>query len=212
MQKIKVVRAESKPTPKGGTVVAIYDDKNTRFSGFLKELQDVQEGDIIEADIQVDGKYNNIVALGKIIKSGTDTKPEQPVVTTNTLTAKDRSIEEQVATKNGIDLLVAKVIDLNHPLAKASIRWSLSRLGCMATEVKSPPSEIKVGKTGPDEIFNKPKKVFKDVEDLKKAMYDKYQLTAQQVADEYPDVASLAKEKKFTEAWELLEKNIAKLK
>ncbi len=69
MQKIKVIKVESKPTAKGGTMVAVFDEKNTRFSGFLKELQDVKAGDTIEAEIQVDGKYNNITAV-KILEHG----------------------------------------------------------------------------------------------------------------------------------------------
>ena len=72
MQKIIGPRKESKPGPKGGTVVALFDDKGTRFSAFAEKvegLQDVQEGDTVEADIRVDGKFNNIITV-KVLSHG----------------------------------------------------------------------------------------------------------------------------------------------
>ena len=127
MQKIKVSRVESKPTQKGGTMVALYDEKNIRFSGFLKELQEVKEGDIVEADIEIDRKYNNIKSL-KILQHDAAPAPAQSNGKhAETLDSKT-SIEAQVAFKGAIDLIAAKIIDSTHPLAKGAIRWACARL------------------------------------------------------------------------------------
>lgn len=102
MQKIKVSKVESKPTSKGGTMVALYDDKNTRFSGFLKELQDVHEGDTVEVEIQVDGKYLNITGVKSIVKGTVDSAPQQSSVSPSNERA---SIEAQTVFKGIMDVL-----------------------------------------------------------------------------------------------------------
>ena len=129
MQKIKVARIESKPTTKGGTVVALFDEKNTRFSGFLKELQDVKEGDTVEAEIQVDGKYNNITAL-KVVQHDAAPAPTRANGNGNHCESPDAraSIETQTAYKGVIDLLANKVIPVDHPLARNALKWAWDRL------------------------------------------------------------------------------------
>ena len=51
------------------------------------------------------------------------------------------SIEQQAALKSAVELLVAKVIELQHPLAKSAIAWALGRLGSEAI-ITSQPVEI----------------------------------------------------------------------
>ena len=77
MQKIKVAKVSQKPVANGGTMVLVEDDKGARFSGFDKSLQEIKEGDIINAEIQVDGKYNNIKSF-ELVEHGTLTKTEPP--------------------------------------------------------------------------------------------------------------------------------------
>jgi hypothetical protein len=63
MQKIKVAKVESKTVKNGGTMVIVTDDKGAKFSGFHKSLQDIRGGDTINAEIQVEGQYNNIMSF-----------------------------------------------------------------------------------------------------------------------------------------------------
>lgn len=64
MQKITVKQVQ--PMAKDGTM--LVDENDTKFSGFLPELKNVQPGDIVEIDVRVKGKYNNITAV-KILES-----------------------------------------------------------------------------------------------------------------------------------------------
>lgn len=63
MQKIKVIDIQSKPTTKGGTFYTITDEHDTKYGGFISELSEVRKGDVINADIQVKGKYVNILSF-----------------------------------------------------------------------------------------------------------------------------------------------------
>jgi hypothetical protein len=133
--KIKVIRVETFNT-KNGTGTAIFDAKNTRFSGFHATLHDIQPGDTIDADIEIDGKYNNIVAVKEIIKGTPESQAEAAAVNATNATVERASIEAQVAAKIGADLLVAKVINLNHDLAQATIHWTLQKLGKYCSKEK----------------------------------------------------------------------------
>jgi len=98
MQKIKIARKEMKETGKGNTMVAVFDEKNVRFSGFLPELKDVLEGDTIEAEIEVDGKYNNIKAI-KILSHGEAPDKVATKSYSQDSPEKRRSIERQTAAQ-----------------------------------------------------------------------------------------------------------------
>jgi len=129
MQRIKVARVESKPTAKGGTMVALYDDKDTRFSGFIKELLDVKQGDTVEAEIEIDGKYNNIKSVKVVEHAAAGT--QLPDTTSALRYAKpdnSASIEAQTAAKIAGELLVAGVVKLTDPLGKAVVTWCGRRL------------------------------------------------------------------------------------
>ena len=128
MQRIKVNRVESKPTQKGGTMVAIYDDKNTRFSGSLKELQEVRQGDVIEADIEVGGRYNNITVVKSIQHIESTLVSVQPCSENPTPRHPYATTDAQVAFQGTIELIASKVINSEHPLSKAAVRWAMARL------------------------------------------------------------------------------------
>jgi hypothetical protein len=66
MQTIKVTKVENSPTQNGGMLYKIEDDKQGHFSGFCKELHEVVIGDILEAEIEVKGRFNNITKVLKI--------------------------------------------------------------------------------------------------------------------------------------------------
>ncbi len=101
MQKITVVKKEMKQTQKGTMMVALYDEKNTRFAGFLPELKDVIEGDTVEAEIEVDGKYNNIKAI-KVLSHGMAlNRPPAKSSYQQDSPEKRRSIERQTAAQIG---------------------------------------------------------------------------------------------------------------
>jgi hypothetical protein len=106
MQKIIVAKVEKKPTSKGGTMVAVWDAEGTRFSGFLKGLQDVQEGDTIEADIEVKGDFNNIKAVTIL---GRGTGPRSPAAPTEEPAERRAAIECEVAIKEIGRCLAARV-------------------------------------------------------------------------------------------------------
>ena len=53
---------EKKPT-------VIIDDKGARLGGFQPGLQDLKAGDLISAELKIDGKYNNIVSFEVLEKA-----------------------------------------------------------------------------------------------------------------------------------------------
>lgn len=69
MQKILVSSVESKPTKTGGTYTKITDDKGAAFSGFDETLAGLKQGDLIEAEVKIEGKYLNITTW-KLLESG----------------------------------------------------------------------------------------------------------------------------------------------
>ncbi len=78
MQKITIAEVNPKSTKTGGTFYMITDSKGAKFSGFGSELGTYKAGDIIEADIEVDGKYTNIKA-SHLVQSGPATLPKDPL-------------------------------------------------------------------------------------------------------------------------------------
>ena len=140
MQKLKVSKVESKPTSKGGTMVALYDDKGTRFSGFLKELQDIHEGDTVEVEIQVDGKYNNITSVKNVVKATPEQKAEAVASSNETQTVERASIEAQVAFKGVIDLII-NGMEVDASLKTAAMNWAGCKLkNWFPTKPAAPPA------------------------------------------------------------------------
>jgi hypothetical protein len=60
MQRITVAKVERKPTKNGGTYTKITDEKGGTFSGFDEALARLQQGAVLDAEIQIEGKYANI--------------------------------------------------------------------------------------------------------------------------------------------------------
>ncbi len=125
MQKIKVARKEMKETTKGNTMVAVFDEKNVRFSGFLPELKDIIEGDTIEAEIEVFGKYNNIKAV-KFLSHGE--APDKPPAKTYNQDSpeKRRSIERQTAAQIAFEHGINEEDTLDKP-TPWSVRQALTQ-------------------------------------------------------------------------------------
>lgn len=107
MQKIIVAKKEMKPSARGGMMVALFDEKGTRFSGFLPELKDVQEGDTVELDIQVDGKYLNIMGAKVLSHGEAPDKPTAKPTYGQDSPEKRRSIERQAALERAVELAIA---------------------------------------------------------------------------------------------------------
>ncbi len=114
MQKVTIKEispstAENKPT-------IITDETGAKMSGFLTELKDLNPGDVIEAELQVKGKYTNIIEVKLLEKSTQPPDTSEKVMTTELWSEKDRitraSIEGQVAMKCYTDLVVAKIDEI----------------------------------------------------------------------------------------------------
>ncbi|KKM27109.1 hypothetical protein LCGC14_1578040 [marine sediment metagenome] len=97
--------AENKPT-------IIVDDTGAKMSGFDFTLKDLNPGDVIEAELQIKGKYTNILNFNMLKKNTEPIKPKEEM-TTDMWAEKDRitraSIEGQVAMKCYTELVVAKI-------------------------------------------------------------------------------------------------------
>lgn len=103
--KIKIVRIERKPTAKGSTMTAIFDDKDTRFSGFAPELMSLKEGDLINAEIEVKGKYNNILSAEVVEHSETPAPAAKPAYRQDSDDpTKRRSIERQTSLNAAVSI------------------------------------------------------------------------------------------------------------
>ncbi len=150
MQKMVVAKKEMKTTAKGNLMVALFDDKNTRFSGFLPELKDILEGDTIEAEIEVDGKYNNIKAV-KFLSHGE--APDKPVGKPSygqDSPEKRRSIERQTAAHIAFANIPAPdTISEGMFLAEAIYQWIANGLMPVSTPdkqqggaQKAPPASV----------------------------------------------------------------------
>ncbi len=132
MQKIVVKEvspstAENKPT-------IITDETGAKMSGFLAELKDLNPGDVIEAELQVKGKYTNIIEVKLLEKS---TSPPASTGQKSDMSKEDwakkdriesRSFETQTAFKGIVELLVAKVIKVEDEAGKKAIDWATKYL------------------------------------------------------------------------------------
>ncbi|KKK63713.1 hypothetical protein LCGC14_2991490, partial [marine sediment metagenome] len=80
MQKVTIKEilpstAENKPT-------IITDETGAKMSGFLTELKDLNPGDVIEVELQVKGKYTNIIEVKLLEKSTQSPEKSEKVMTT----------------------------------------------------------------------------------------------------------------------------------
>ncbi len=114
MQTIKIDKITSKPTKTGGTFTIITDDKGAKFSGFDVSLSNLKKGDIIEAEIIIDGNYHNIQDGWELTKSA---MPE-PVPEHKTEMSKDDWAEKDRVTRKSIER--QKSLEMAVELAKSS--------------------------------------------------------------------------------------------
>lgn len=120
MQKIKVTDIQSKPTKSGGTFYTLTDEHNTRYGGFISELSEVRKGDVINVDIQVKGKYVNIVSFEFIERGKTTEKlPETGKL----------SIYE--AAELTVKMMTCGVIDKKEPLGQKVIELCSEAIGAI---------------------------------------------------------------------------------
>ena len=119
------------------------DGKELQYYTFSKSLVPfLKIGETVEALVTVsqrevgdaiytDRKITEIYIDGQPVSSkGQGGKPGfQPYQQRIGDPAERASIEAQVAVKAVTELLVAKVVDLNHPWAKAAVEWAIARLG-----------------------------------------------------------------------------------
>lgn len=120
------------------------------------------------------------------------------------------SIEMQTAAKIGGELLVAKVIDTQSELGRATMAWCLARLGKAELKAETK-SEIK-SEDDFDRTFGQPKsETFADSKHFLDWVYKEYSLTGSQIAT-YPAVLKAFNGKNFSVAAEELRKEIAKVR
>lgn len=111
-------------------------------------------GDVIEAEAEINGKYLNLKKIAKIALVGGQastpaSRVEEPPG--KAPPSRDDIITGQVAFKGVIDLLCAKVIDLNHPWAKGVSRF----LGNHLTGGVQPIPEVTKAPNKPSEVETK---------------------------------------------------------
>ena len=118
-------------------------EKELLFSAFFPRFfPHLKAGQTIDADVEttekdnfINRKLTELYVDGKPIESkkqfgrGEDDSPE-----------KRASIEAQSAFQGVVELLVSKVIDLNHPFARVAIKWGLEKLGG-APPIPVPPKQ-----------------------------------------------------------------------
>jgi len=157
MQKIKVTRIETKQVGKGGTMVAIFDEKDTRFSGFHASLQEVIAGDLINAEIQVDGKYNNILSFEFIEKAprglapASSKPPSAPdaQIQFEIIRLELRSLEAREAFRGIIDL-AGHGLQVDKDTYDDALAWARSRLDTKVAIQKDTKDKVEAVKTAPE--------------------------------------------------------------
>ncbi len=99
-------------------------EDGTKVSTFDTSASSLKEGDTLEAEIELKGKFANLKTF-KMIEKALEKTPEPHQLGGN---ARDESIERQVAAKIVGELLTAKIIGLDHTLAKGVIKWLSNKL------------------------------------------------------------------------------------
>lgn len=148
MQKITVADIHIKTgTGKKGswTLTIITDTSGARFSGFDKKLVDIGKGAVIEAEIEIDGDYNNIKEW-KLISEGSpqDSGTGGSQMSKDEWAEKDAreriSIERQNAATNVCNLIIAGKIGVMDALGEKVLSYLSTKL-----DAKTAPPKTKVG-------------------------------------------------------------------
>jgi hypothetical protein len=113
---IKIAKIESKPASKGGTLTALWDTAGNRYSGFLASLTNLQMGNIVQLNYEVNEKgFRDIKSFAPVKTPG----EPKPVEAPKPEASRQDSIEAQCAAKIIADLLVAGKLEKDSELSKA---------------------------------------------------------------------------------------------
>ena len=119
MQKITIKTVTPGLTEKSPTVIVAVD--GTKMSGFDKKLNDLLPGSMIEVELEVKGKFNNIKEW-KLLQEVKST----PAAAGSSLYTKYTN--EQIAVFGTVQLLVAGTIDKESLLGKQVFAWLTGHL------------------------------------------------------------------------------------
>jgi hypothetical protein len=169
---VKITSKITKVKPGNKNSIAIFDETNTRYSGFKgkpKGLDEIHEGDTVTFEFEIDGEYRNVIAIESIVPAPVSSAPAPipPPSGDNTMSKeewaeKDRieraSIEAQTAYK-GIMELSGHYMDKTGGVpgdgklgeaCKRALDWALEKLGgAVASTPASEPAKPK-SDTDPD--------------------------------------------------------------
>jgi len=159
MQKIKVadIKIKTGTGEKGDwTNTTIIDDKGGRFSSFDKKLSKLNKGALIEAEIVIDGKYNNIKEW-KLLEEGTvPVASTVPQMNKEDWAKKDAiqslSIEAQTAVKALLLLASSCPVEegLAHTAVEKALKWCIDRID--RTMVPAPVTKTKTTKVKDEKV------------------------------------------------------------
>ena len=131
MQKITVKSVETKQGKTSGKPFYILtDDKGASYSSFDESVCQLQPGAVIDGEVEISGKYNNLKAWHRSPPAPMATVPQPPSAgaTPDYAQIQRRSIEEQTAVKSIVELAVAGVIPVGHIALRAALAWLTKRV------------------------------------------------------------------------------------
>jgi hypothetical protein len=162
MQKIKIAKFETGTTKNNDTIYTVTDDAGAKFSGF-GTAPDCKQGDTIEAEVEVKGKYNNLKSV-KVVERGAGAEPQRKPETPD---ARNSSIEAQSAAHDITTLWAAgkfQDTDIEVRKLRAYLRSKLN-IEPIALILPAPTPEVKAAtQTAVDKADKKPE--IKPEEDL----------------------------------------------
>jgi len=105
MQRITIAKVESKPTKTGNTYTKLTGDKGGVFSGFDVGLSILTPGAVIDAEIEVQGKYANIKSY-TVVSNITPPPPQAPARQTEAVTPIPSQEPRTASTNSSIEFQV----------------------------------------------------------------------------------------------------------
>ena len=173
-----ISKVEPIKTGKGGTGIALYDEKGTRYSGFIDAILDAKVGDTVSLAGEIVGKYHNIKSgsiTGRATTAPAEVNKPQPKpndMSKEDWREKDRiervSYEAQTAFKGIMDVAsrnenAQTLLKFKETYEKA-LAWAVTRFDATMTPLKpggqaTPPERNQPGqpkpKTTSDEDFDR---------------------------------------------------------
>lgn len=130
-QKIKIAKIETREgdNAKGHwqSYIITGEDKS-KVSTFDASASSLKEGDTIEAEVEVKGKFVNLTSF-KVIDHNIPTLKSEPRQTVDGGNDRGQSIESQVAIKAIVELRIANALTDKSPEYQAMLLWCRRRLG-----------------------------------------------------------------------------------